>query len=238
VEAARAVERRIAEQYGLITRAQALHAGLTRRQVDYRVETGAWVPLGGGVYRVRDRASHPLRYVLEAVLVTRGNASHRTGGGILGLLDAMPARPELTIESHRTTDRPYRVYRSTLLPGDTTRVGPIPTTTATRTLLDLGDRVPCDVLEEALHRALHRRLTSVPTLFERIEAAGRGHRFLEGDGFGVHTTRYQFERDRSRQNVLVVLGWLPLRFTWRQVVRAPDDVCEQVGTMLDQRRAA
>lgn len=40
--------------------------------------------------------------------------------------------------------------------------------------------------------------------------------FLEGDGFGAHGTRSAFENDRVRQNLLVVAGWRPLRFTWRQ----------------------
>ena len=44
--------------------------------------------------------------------------------------------------------------------------------------------------------------------------------FMEGDGFGVHSPRGPFERDRSRQNLLVVAGWLPLRFTWRRLCRA------------------
>lgn len=53
--------------------------------------------------------------------------------------------------------------------------------------------------------------------------------FLEGDGFGVHTTRYAFERDRDRQNLLVLAGWKPLRFTWRRLCRAPLRVAAQVS---------
>lgn len=301
MEPTRRIEQRIAEQYGLITRSQALACGLSRRQVDYRVRNGTWIPLGSGVYRARDRASHPYAPVLAATLQARGVAAQRTGGALLGLLDELPTRPEVVIEPHRTARGPFRVYRSTLMPGDTTRIGPIPSTSATRTLLDLGDRVPFDDLEEALHRALHRRLTSVPTLLARLDAAHRGHRgaaplrrllgqfdtsmrpvesklelvllevlrrgglpepvrqfsvsvagenyrldlaypgamlFLEGDGFGVHTTRRQFELDRARQNALVVAGWVPLRFTWRQAIRGAEDVCEQVAEMLDRRRAA
>ena len=45
--------------------------------------------------------------------------------------------------------------------------------------------------------------------------------FMEGDGFGVHSQRGPFELDRSRQNLLVVAGWLPLRFTWRRLCRRP-----------------
>ena len=52
--------------------------------------------------------------------------------------------------------------------------------------------------------------------------------FMEADGFGVHSQRDPFERDRSRQNLLVVAGWLPLRFTWRRLCRWPEGVVDEV----------
>ena len=61
--------------------------------------------------------------------------------------------------------------------------------------------------------------------------------FMEGDGFGVHSPRGSFERDRSRQNLLVVAGWLPLRFTWRRLCRSPEGVVNEVhaARILRQR---
>jgi very-short-patch-repair endonuclease len=61
--------------------------------------------------------------------------------------------------------------------------------------------------------------------------------FMEGDGFGVHAPRDPFERDRSRQNLLVVAGWLPLRFTWRRLCRVPEGVVGEVhaARVLRQR---
>ena len=52
--------------------------------------------------------------------------------------------------------------------------------------------------------------------------------FMESDGFGVHSQRDPFEIDRSRQNLLVVKGWLPLRFTWRRLCRSPKGVVDEV----------
>jgi very-short-patch-repair endonuclease len=60
--------------------------------------------------------------------------------------------------------------------------------------------------------------------------------FLEGDGFGVHTTRHAFERDRHRQNLLVLAGWMPLRFTWRQLCRQPRRAAYQVLDARNLRR--
>jgi very-short-patch-repair endonuclease len=58
---------------------------------------------------------------------------------------------------------------------------------------------------------------------------------IEGDGFGVHTTREAFETDRDRQNLLVLAGWLVLRFTWRQLCRQPDRVAAIVSNAHAQR---
>ncbi|MGD9792099.1 MAG: type IV toxin-antitoxin system AbiEi family antitoxin domain-containing protein [Acidimicrobiia bacterium] len=42
--------------------------------------------------------------------------------------------------------------------------------------------------------------------------------YLESDGFGAHTmTRRTFDRDRTRQNDLIELDWLPMRFSDRQL---------------------
>jgi very-short-patch-repair endonuclease len=60
--------------------------------------------------------------------------------------------------------------------------------------------------------------------------------FMEGDGFGVHTTRQAFERDRDRQNLLVLAGWMPLRFTWRRLCGDPQRVASQVADARMIRR--
>jgi very-short-patch-repair endonuclease len=59
--------------------------------------------------------------------------------------------------------------------------------------------------------------------------------FIEGDGFGVHGGREAFESDRWRQNLLVLAGWLPLRFTWRQARRREVEVASQVLDALTMR---
>ena len=61
--------------------------------------------------------------------------------------------------------------------------------------------------------------------------------FIEGDGFGAHGTRTAFENDRWRQNLLVLAGWSPLRFTWRQLRQHPEAVASQVARALRIRGA-
>lgn len=69
----------------------------------------------------------------------------------------------------------------------------------------------------------------------RLDLAYPRHRvFLEGDGFGVHGGRTPFEEDRWRQDLLVVHGWWPLRFTWRQARGEPDWCADIVRRKLAQ----
>ena len=93
-------------------------------------------------------------------------------------------------------------------------------------------------LETLLFKIL--REAGLPAPVRQFEVVVAGHRFLldaaypdlmifmEGDGFGVHSPRGVFERDRSRQNLLVVAGWAPLRFTWRRLCRSPEGVVDEV----------
>ena len=54
----------------------------------------------------------------------------------------------------------------------------------------------------------------------------------------MHSTRGAFEADRSRQNKLVVAGWLPVRFTWLEAQHSADDMADQVQAALLMRRPA
>jgi very-short-patch-repair endonuclease len=101
-------------------------------------------------------------------------------------------------------------------------------------------------LETLLFRIL--RAAGLPAPVRQFETVVAGQRFrldaaypelmifIEGDGFGVHSQRGSFERDRSRQNRLVVAGWMPLRFTWRRLCRAPEGVVAEVRAARSLRQ--
>jgi hypothetical protein len=61
---------------------------------------------------------------------------------------------------------------------------------------------------------------------------------IEVDGYGPHSSPSAFQRDRHRQNDLVVRGWLVLRFTWADVVRRPERVAQQIAEAIGQRQSA
>ena len=292
-ELERRLARRAASQSGLITRTQLLGMGLTAHQVKGCVGSGRLVTLHPGVYLVGGAPLTEAVRLRGATLVTGGLASHRSAAHLLHLIDVGPSRPEITIGPTGNNRGPFITHRSAdLVRHDTSRVDGVPTTNATRTLVDLGSVVRTDVLETALERALVARVTTIDRVLRRffelathgrpgiaalrsllvdrdptlapaesdletllskilragglpapvrqhvVEVGGQFFRldaaypelmiFMEGDGFGVHSQRDPFERDRSRQNLLVVAGWLPLRFTWRRLCRMPEAVLNEV----------
>jgi very-short-patch-repair endonuclease len=57
---------------------------------------------------------------------------------------------------------------------------------------------------------------------------------VETDGLRYHRTPSQQARDRRRDQVLTAAGLTPLRFTYEQVVRAPDEVARTLRTVADR----
>jgi len=47
---------------------------------------------------------------------------------------------------------------------------------------------------------------------------------VEADSWGYHATRQAFSRDLERYNLMVIAGWVVLRFTFEQVMDRPDYV--------------
>ncbi len=58
---------------------------------------------------------------------------------------------------------------------------------------------------------------------------------IEIDGRETHSEDEAFETDRWRQNLLVLDGWLVLRFTWRMLVERPDEVIRLIRAALMSR---
>ena len=70
------------QQHGLISRAQALDAGMTARQIEHRVGSGHWVREHRGVYRHAAMPSTPLSRLLAACMTYGGLASHRSAAAL------------------------------------------------------------------------------------------------------------------------------------------------------------
>jgi very-short-patch-repair endonuclease len=73
----------------------------------------------------------------------------------------------------------------------------------------------------------------------RIDAAYPERKLaIEVDGFAAHTSPDTFQRDRTRQNRLVALGWTVLRFTWADIVQRPAMVAAQIREAIGRLPAA
>lgn len=112
-----------------------------------------------------------------------------------------------------------------------------------RDILDAGNLLTMGAEESELEKrftALARRF-GLPALslqhevwdagrfVARVDAAYPDVKLaIEVDGFEHHSTPEAFQRDRTRQNRLVALGWTMLRFTWSDVVHSPADVARTV----------
>ncbi len=60
---------------------------------------------------------------------------------------------------------------------------------------------------------------------------------IEVDGRAFHSDHRSFERDRRRQNMLVLKGWMILRFTWERIVHDPQGVIAEVDAAIEHAKA-
>ena len=92
---------RMRRQHGLITRAQALTAGMTRGQIERSLGTGRWVREARGVYRHAAAPPTPLSKLLAACMVHDGLASHRSAAALHGIDGFTLGRIELSVPRGR-----------------------------------------------------------------------------------------------------------------------------------------
>ena len=59
---------------------------------------------------------------------------------------------------------------------------------------------------------------------------------VEVDGWAWHMTVDRFVGDRQRQNAVVNLGRIVLRFTWHDLVRRPEVVINEIRAALSSTR--
>jgi very-short-patch-repair endonuclease len=121
------------------------------------------------------------RQALLAACLSAGEgavASHRGAAGLLQLAGVKQGAVELTVPRGRRVRRPGVTVHETveLFSVDVMFVDAIPTTTPTRTLIDLAAVMSKNVVEEALDDALRRGLTSISRLGWRVAELGRNGR--------------------------------------------------------------
>jgi Transcriptional regulator, AbiEi antitoxin len=179
-EADVALARLTARQHGVFTVDQARCCGLSERTVRSRVASGRYERLHPGVFAVAGVAPSWSRDVIGAVLSIRGlgAASHRTAAHLWEMVSHRPRRIEVVAVRHRRVDTPTSTIHESvdLLPEDVVLVDGIPTTTARRTVVDMGASSPPWLVERALDTGLRMGLFTtmdVRRLIARVARSGR-----------------------------------------------------------------
>jgi very-short-patch-repair endonuclease len=162
-----------AGRHGVITRAEALAAGLSAQGIYRRVKSGAWRHLLPRTYGLAPGRTEWHQRLAALSEWCEGVASHRSAAALLSLDGYAPGALEVWSPKRREcawTDA--SVYRASVVPADSTVVDGIRTTSATRTLVDLAATSEPDSVELALEDALRRGLTSLPRLRWALSVEG------------------------------------------------------------------
>ncbi len=194
-----------AEQHGVVTRRLADDVGMTRSEVDGRVQSGRWEHLSRGAYAVAGTPATWERSLAALHLATSGVVSHLAASkrrGFHWLPEGIVA--EVTVDNVRSARSPLGVVhrsRDLHLAGVELIEG-VPVTDAARTLLDIAPKVSWGRYRRILDDALDRHLVTLAELdacLTRHRRRGRpGVRRLaealteRGDGLWV--TESHFER--------------------------------------------
>jgi hypothetical protein len=148
--------RRIADgAHGVVTRVEALAAGVSESGIKRRVQKGLLIPRYPGVYRVGHCAPSVEADYMAAVKVCGEGAalSGRAAAYLLGLVKGRPPPPEVTAPKWRRV-KGLRTWHSRKLDRrDVIRVRGIPVTSVARTLVDLAAVLTLDELARACHEA-------------------------------------------------------------------------------------
>jgi hypothetical protein len=150
-------------QHGLVTRDQALTAGLSRRSIERRVATGAWRRAAPGVYASTPFEATWEQSVLSEVLAGGFRAaSHATAAFLLGLYRSVrPSRTEVTVVRGDTVPTTVHRRETLWLPEDeVVERASVPVTSPARTIVDLAHRWTLGHLIDVLHDSIRRDLTT------------------------------------------------------------------------------
>jgi hypothetical protein len=173
-----------ARQHGLITRSQAIDAGLSASAVQRRLLDHRWLPMRSGVYAVGGPAATWEQAVMAACLAGgRGTVASHVTAARLWDLDRVPSTDRL----HVTSDPRRRIrldgvtaHRSSRLSAaDVATRRHIPVTAPARTIIEVSGLMGTADTGRCIDDALRRGLVTVDALRASVaRVAGPGRRRL------------------------------------------------------------
>jgi len=168
-EQAMVVQRR---QHGIISRVQALECGMSRRQIGLRIESGAWIAQGRGVYLHSAVPPSWRASLLSACFRFGAVASHRSAAVLHGIDGFRPGRRELLVARGKQRSALRRgldihLHESTQMDrADVTFRDHIPCTGLARTVLDVAAVVSLKRLEHTIDAVVRDRMLEWIDLYD------------------------------------------------------------------------
>lgn len=150
------LHRHMRRQHGLISRTQALNAGMTRHRIQHRVSSGRWRRAAPSVYRHAAFIVTSHSKLLAACIAYDGLASHRSAAALHGIDGFKLGRLEIAVDPARGRSAVgITVHRTSLMDlARPVKLDGIPCVGLARTLLDLAAVVTRRQLERAIDSAL------------------------------------------------------------------------------------
>lgn len=168
-----------ARQWGALGGTQAREAGLTQRQIDYRVTAKRWRRPTRDVYVLAGtRDTWQQRAMVACLAGPPGTvASHLTAAALYGLAKP-PKQPQITMSRAKSGRRVTgaSIQRRTLGPGEKAVKDRIPCTAPVRTVIDCAELLGLEDLCDLVDSALCRKLMQPSRLIKGAEAAWRSAR--------------------------------------------------------------
>lgn len=223
VQALRIVGDHAADQWGMVTTAQAVAAGVDRTTLVRLVDAGLLESPARGVYvvpaasptHVDERAAWLRLEPRRAAWRRRpldddgGVLSHRSAAKIHGLGDLITEGVDITVPRRRTTRDPHvRLRRGTLTGDEVTVIDGLPVTTVERTVLDLlADHVDGGHVGDMIADALRRNAVDLDMLSAQAGtyAAKYGIRGRDGRALLTNLLSQASEGDTYRRNEMATL---------------------------------
>jgi hypothetical protein len=201
-------------QYGVISRGQALRAGLTESMIKFRVTSERWQQLHRGVYATFTGVPSRNAQLWAAVLSTGPGAvlSHETAAELLGLTDKAASFIHVTVPSQRhvVAVPGVSIHRSWRAVEAVQRGSNPPRTGVEETVLDLTQATATfDDVCGWVTRAFARDLTDEERLLAAMRPRGKLrwradlHELIAAAASGDHSVlEYRYDRDVERAHGL------------------------------------
>ena len=187
-----ALQRLAFNQAGYVTAAQALELGYSYQAQKYHVDSGNWLRVDRGLFRLPDWPPAPEDQWVRWTLWSdgRGVVSHESAALVHDLGELDPRRVHLSVPvGFRAIDQAVVTHVSELPATDVLDRGAWRVTTPLRTLLDLaGSDTAQEQLDAAVASALESGLTTPRRVRARADEAGDRAALRIERALGARTT--------------------------------------------------